>query len=174
MLTRQRKREIERDARRLVHAAGILSPPVDPASVARSLGIKVQKTDLGPDCAGVLVRKGDAATIGVHWAHHPNRQHFTIAHELGHFRLHKGGRYIDTDTSVRFRDQHPSLENAFEEREAHHFAGALLMPRGWLREAFFEKPFRAADDEALAALASRFQVSPQALSIRLTSLGWLL
>jgi predicted transcriptional regulator len=168
---RQRRREIERRARRLVHTAGFLAPPVDPDKVARHLGIAVQRADLGPDCAGVLVRKAETALIGVHWAHHPNRQRFSLAHELGHHQLHTGGRYIDRDTSIRYRRQEPQAER--EEHEANWFAGALLMPRGWLRHAFLARPFRAGDEAAIADLAARFQVSPQAMSIRLSSLGWL-
>ena len=64
------------------------------------------------------------------------------------------------------------LEPVEHDAEA-EFAGALLMPRGWLKQAFLDRPFRAGDDGALAELADRFQVSPQAMRIRLERFGWL-
>lgn len=172
--TKRRQREIERISRSLVHAAGIQSPPVDLEVVAQHLGVSIQRADLGHDCAGVLVRGATSAVIGVHWADPPKRQRFTIAHELGHYRLHEGGQYIDKDITVRYRGKNPGSGTIVEEREANYFAGALLMPRGWLKTAMEEEPFRYGDDLALAALADRFKVSMQALSIRLAELRLLL
>jgi hypothetical protein len=161
---------IEAIAEELLRCAGIEEPPVDPTHVARHLGVRLQKSDLGPDCSGILVRSGDSAVIGVHWAHHPNRQRFSIAHELGHFRLHTGGTYVDKDVVVRFRDDKSGTGTDLEERQANQFAAALLMPEEWVRREFAMQPFTLSDDSALTDLAALFQVSTQAMSFRLADI----
>jgi Zn-dependent peptidase ImmA (M78 family) len=148
-------------------------PPVDLNRIAKHLGVRVQRTDLGAECSGALVRTADGAVIGVHWAHHPNRQRFSLAHELGHFCLHQGGTYIDKDVTVRFRDEESGSGTNVEERQANQFAAALLMPTPWVRRAFQASPFAFGDDSALSQLAEAFQVSTQAMSIRLADLGLL-
>src|SRR5574341_1209231 len=121
--------------------------PVDVWRVARQLGVRVERADLGEDCSGVLVRKGGAAVIGVNYSHHPNRQRFTIAHELGHFVLHKGDKYIDKGmTTLQFRNAESSTGTQTEEREANQFAAALLMPQEWVRREFEKQPFDLGDD----------------------------
>ena len=66
--------------------------PVDVDSVAQSYGIEIRKDDVSDKLSGFLVRstKGGNPIIGVNCKHHPNRQRFTIAHELGHYLLHEG------------------------------------------------------------------------------------
>jgi Zn-dependent peptidase ImmA (M78 family) len=161
---------IEQITDSLLKAAGIAEPPVDPSRVARHLGVRVQKTDLGSDCSAALVRKGDTAVIGVHWAHAANRQRFSIAHELGHFQLHTGGTYVDKDIVVRFRNDRSGSGTDGEERDANRFAAALLMPAKWLRDAIEHQSFAFGDDSSLAELASHFEVSTQAMSFRLADL----
>ena len=148
--------------------------PINVGRVARQLGVRVERADLGEDCSGVLVRNGDAAVIGVNYSHHPNRQRFTIAHELGHFVLHKGGKYIDKGMStLQFRDAESSTGTQLEEREANQFAAALLMPADWVRREFEKHPFDLGDDEALNTMCRLFGVSSQAMSFRLVNLGLL-
>jgi|SRR2546421_4117415 len=148
--------------------------PVDVGRVARHLGVRVEHADLGEDCSGVLLRKGDAAVIGVNYSHHPNRQRFTIAHELGHFVLHKGDKYIDKGmATVQFRNAESSTGTQVEERDANQFAAALLMPEEWVRREFEKHPFDLGDDKALSAMCKRFGVSSQAMSFRLVNLGLL-
>jgi Zn-dependent peptidase ImmA (M78 family) len=61
-----------------------------------------------------------------------------------------------------------------EEIEANAFAAALLMPAPWVRAAF-ENVVRGAtvssEDELAELLGARFNVSRQAMLIRLTNLG---
>jgi len=164
----------ETQAQRLLERLGITSAPIDVWRVARGLGVRVERADLGDDCSGVLVRKGDAAVIGVNYSHHPHRQRFTVAHELGHFMLHKGGRYVDQGTTVRFRDKESGTGTKLEERQANSFAAAILMPADWVKRVFKEHPFDLGDDEdALVAMCRRFGVSSQAMALRLINLGLL-
>ena len=123
---------------------------------------------------GVLIRSDDdGAVIGVNWDHHPNRQRFTIAHEIGHFLLHKGGTFIDKGTYARFRDQESGSGTVSEEKQANQFAAALLMPAQWVEDAFKEHPFDPADGSSLQDLADTFRVSTQAMMFRLSNMGLL-
>jgi len=161
----------EKKAREVIAQLGQVAPPIDVEAVATSLGVRVERADLGDDVSGVLVRRSGQAVIGVNWAHHPNRQRFTIAHELGHFLLHEAGTYIDKGTYARFRDEQSGSGTDWEEVEANAFAAALLMPVSLVREEARRRPFDPADDAALSALAAAFAVSGQAMSIRLANLG---
>jgi len=61
------------------------------------------KFDALPDgVSGVLLRRDDLALVAVNAAHPELRQRFTIAHEIGHFMLHKDV-YIDTTTRTNER-----------------------------------------------------------------------
>jgi len=164
----------ETQAVTLLERLGIRSAPIDVWRVARRLGVRVERTDLGEDCSGVLVRrKSGAAVIGVNYAHHPNRQRFTVAHELGHLVLHKGGRYVDKGTTLRFRDRESGTGSQVEERQANQFAAALLMPATWVRREFAKHPFDFGDDEALTEMCRKFGVSSQAMVYRLVNLALL-
>ena len=163
----------ETRARELLKSLSIKRPPVDVVGVAKKLRVRIEQADLSDECSGVLVRRGSAAVIGVQFAHHPNRQRFTVAHELGHFLLHKGGTYVDKGTTLRFRNLQSGSGTQKEEREANHFAAALLMPAEWVQAEFERHPFDLADDSQLQELCRTFGVSAQAMSYRLTNLGLL-
>lgn len=160
----------ERAATAMLKKLGITEPPVDVSEVARQLGIRIEMADLGEDCSGMLVRGEGGAVIGVHYSHHPNRQRFTIAHELGHFDLHDGGTYVDRGTTLRLRSTAQNSGSVAEEREANQFAAALLMPAAWIRRELQNHNLDLGDDEALRAVCERFGVSAQAMIYRLTNL----
>ncbi len=162
--------EREKRAEQLLVKARIDAAPVPVEQVANHLGIKVESTDLGEDCSGVLVRKHNRAVIGVNWAHHSNRRRFSIAHEIGHFVLHKDDTYVDKGYRVNFRDLEAGSGTRKEEIEANAFAAALLMPEEWVRDAFKQQPFDLTEDDSLEALAKKFEVSTQAMTYRLIKL----
>jgi Zn-dependent peptidase ImmA (M78 family) len=81
-----------------------------------------------------------------------DRQRFTEAHELGHIVLH--GRRPDVGEKIR-------------EREAHRFAGALLIPLGAMRNAVSEN----LSLNGYLALKATWGVSIQAIVARAHALG---
>jgi len=95
-------------------------------------------------------------TIRINRKHHPLRQRFSLAHELGHICLNH-------DLILSDRIEEEGI-NAELEKEADEFASELLMPID-----LFKKAFRAVPD--LHALADTFQVSPSAVSVRALKLG---
>lgn len=158
----------------------------------------------------------DGAVLGAIWfdeniiridtsldpSHHPSmlgRFNFTLAHEIGHWRLHRAHLRSNPDEAMLFESNaEPAFvcrdgDRAPEEWQADQFAGCLLMPRQMLREAWME--WRG-DDEPIAIgsldvptdlatpqgnenlamerfcrpLADRFAVSAAAMRIRLQAL----
>ncbi|MDR2873048.1 MAG: ImmA/IrrE family metallo-endopeptidase [Xanthomonadaceae bacterium] len=89
------------------------------------------------------------------------RQRFTIAHELGHFILHRSQQQ-------KFNCDKQSVHTGIEtlrdiEREADDFASNLLMPGDLLRSWVSSQRI---DFRVLGDIAKRFQVSLEALCIR--------
>lgn len=112
---------------------------------------------------GMLVRNPeDADEWGIFYnsAASLERRRFTIAHELGHFVLHR-------NRQQRFSCDKESIYSGIDtildiEREADDFASNLLMPGDLLREWISKQ----IDLRVLSAIAKRFQVSFEALCIR--------
>jgi Zn-dependent peptidase ImmA (M78 family) len=128
----------------------------------------------GDDVSGMLYRRGATTVMVVNAQHHPHRQRFTIAHEIGHHRLHDSDAYLDGNSTLRFRDGTSATGTDREEREANAFAASLLMPAPWVQDRFIRLVGRrrAIDEgDAIAQLAQRFDVSEQAMRFRLVNLG---
>ena len=116
---------------------------------------------------------GGSLVIGVNSSHPETRQRFTIAHELGHVLLHKEeSLHVDETASIRFRDEESSLATKSDEIEANQFAAELLMPEHLVTEEIAKLP-DADPEDAIPILAERFQVSEQAMTLRLNRLGLL-
>jgi Zn-dependent peptidase ImmA (M78 family) len=151
----------------LLRRAGVHRPPVPVEKIAEMLGIEVRYSPNSDNVSGALIRKGKELIIGVNSSQHPNRQRFTIAHEIGHFRLHKGfDLHVDEDFCIN-RDGTDNLD----EREANRFAAELLMPEQFIEVDAPRFPF--INDAVVSTLASKYKVSTQAMQIRLMNLGYL-
>ncbi|WP_406364409.1 ImmA/IrrE family metallo-endopeptidase [Streptomyces sp. NBC_00645] len=159
------------EARALLAEFGIDEAPIDPVQLAEKLGVLIVPQEMPDDVSGMLLRRGDEQIIGVNQKHHENRRRFTVAHELGHLRLHRGRPLIlDTDTRVNFRDTVSSMATDREEMEANRFAAALLAPEPMVRRAAREADFRTAQ-ELVHLMAERFRMSDMAMNYRLINLG---
>jgi Zn-dependent peptidase ImmA (M78 family) len=114
----------------------------------------------------MLYRDGDIQIIGVNSLHHPHRKRFTIAHEIGHLILHKGRAvHIDRSFRVNLRDTRSALGTDRDEIQANFFAASLLMPTEFLLADLKEGIDFEADSD-LKRLVNRYQVSAQALALR--------
>lgn len=130
------------------------------------------KQEMEESVSGMLVIKDGHAIIGINNSHHPNRQRFTIAHELGHFVLHSDESKVFIDnTPVFFRDEQASQGVSQTEIDANNFAAELLMPEDFIKEQLKKHPIDAFDDFAIRRLAAQMHVSVQALTIRLAKLN---
>lgn len=157
----------------LIKRQRVRRAPIRVDRIARDLGIEVHYHPAEDDLSGALIRENGRAIIGVNSSHHPNRQRFTIAHEIGHFSLHASLNFhVDNDfVRVDFRHKHPPSDSPVEEMEANQFAAELLMPEELLRSDVPKR--RALDDAAITSLARRYEVSKQAMEIRLRNLMFL-
>lgn len=166
---------IEAYAEDVLEKCGITEAPVPVEQVADILGLVVEYTELGVDVSGLLVLEDESGAIGVNSTHAPVRQRFTIAHELGHFCLHKNWSdvFIDSEFEPRFRDRRSSRGENPEEIQANKFAAALLMPKSILDHYIAEEGIDIGDDEQVEELAGRFEVSVTAMTYRLANLEFL-
>lgn len=175
-----RNEEIERSASDLLHSLEVLKAPTPLPKIATFLKAEIHQQTFEDMVSGVLFIQGNERHIMVNKAHHPNRQRFTIAHELGHLVLHhnSGDRlFIDTHLRAYQRsgsaasgvyEEPGSTTTPAEEKEANLFASALLMPRELLLSKTVGREFW--DELDVATLAAEFGVSEQAMTIRLRQL----
>ena len=71
-------------ARQIISELAISKPAVSLERIAKHLKIQIRYSPLDNELSGMAVIKDGEAIIGVNSLHHPNRQRFTIAHEIGH------------------------------------------------------------------------------------------
>jgi Zn-dependent peptidase ImmA (M78 family) len=155
----------------LVEKLGLKAPPVPVERLAKSLGVRVEYSPFDDELSGMAFLRGGQPTIGVNSNHHPNRQRFTIAHELGHVCLHR--RELEAavliDKLFLPRDSVSATGTDPLERQANAFAAELLMPAKLLAGILSKTP-DLEDDKRLIGLAQRFRVSLMALQYRLQNL----
>lgn len=151
---------IENLSVKALNAVGCKNPPVPVEEIAKKFGLTVFEFDFPNNISGVL--KTQEKVIGVNKNHHSIRRRFSVAHELGHFLLgHEPGRdgkIIDDDSEKPI---------SFE-REANLFASFLLMPSEWIKKRWKEKKI---NEQTIKELSNEFNVSAQALTIRILELN---
>jgi len=163
-------RRITKRVEEVLARARVSTPPVDVMAVSELYDVDVKFGALPDDLSGFLIHEDDRVVIGVNSLHPKTRQRFTIAHELGHHLLHPRDNFVDRQL-VFFRDNRSGQASDSREIEANQFAADLLMPEKLLFKKLRKRPVDLEDDEAIAALARVFAVSPQALTFRLANLN---
>lgn len=138
---------------------------IDLEQVANANNIKIISEDFMESISGLFVKENGEYIIAVNKNHHGNRKRFTIAHELGHFILHKEDNLhydpnTKKDTEIFLRADGVISGN---ETDANHFAAELLMPEEMVREDFKKTP-------NVMELAQMYEVSEQAMMYRLINL----
>lgn len=131
--------------------------PVPIEEIIRTFDIDVEIYDLPDSISGVYCEVCGHPVIGVNSNHHTTRQRFTVAHELYHFLAESCEEQIATMlTTCEGVEQN--------ERNANRFAAALLMPQRPVH-GLYEKGM------CLRHMAETFEVSEQAMLVRLRDLG---
>jgi Zn-dependent peptidase ImmA (M78 family) len=168
------RRHAEARAEKLLVEHQVDELPVPVEVLIGLAGARLVRQRMEQEVSGMTYRTDTESVIGINSTHHPRRQRFTAAHELGHLLLHTG-RPLLVDSSIRvsFRDQVSSQATDKEEIEANAFASALLMPVGPLHEQVTELQRRGvrARERLVNELATRFDVSAEAMGYRLLNLG---
>ena len=138
------------------------SPPVNVVGIAKAFGLKVYHDDLRQGVSGKILKDAlhggtSGYSIVINSNEAPNRQRFTIAHEIGHYLLHrhKIGDGLEDDALYR------SGLSSFDEVRANRLAADILMPLDLIEEAIKDGA------KSVQELSELFRVSPQAMSVRL-------
>lgn len=164
-LTEDQKKQAEDAAREvLVDTFGdleLVEFPVDLNAVLDKYALNLKKGSFEDlNISGAFNRESN--TVYVSDNESPERQAFTVAHEMGHYKLHEA---VKTDILYRERIwQFTNSGLSVEETQANWFAANLLMPK----EAV-ERMWKITQD--ISKLSEFFGVSKTALSFRLKDLG---
>lgn len=156
-----------KQAEDLIDELGIATPDeIDVDAIAYDAGVEVVY-DLLDGCEATLVGYKDQATATIRPNSIRGRERFSIAHELGHWRLHRG-------RSFRCRVDEPDQNlqaNRDVEMQADTFASHLLMPSALFNPAVAatKRPGFAEIDE----IAKAFDTSRLATAIRLVDINTL-
>ena len=174
-INEERINTIDHAVEELRLTTGLSYPENNLIQITDALGISVSEVNL-PDFDGKKVkgyirwftaeekeiRKISCdAEIFVNSQQTPTVKNFTLAHELGHFLLHKNSNSFRID----FQDYSAEGDPLNQETEANYFAGSLLMPKEKLLKSF-EKA------NSLDEVAEMFGVSRPAVEARVKWLGY--
>ena len=167
---------IDEKAKKLLEKANALVQPVDLYKVVEHLKLSLKEKPLEDEYSGFLAVK--EKTIIVNSFHAPVRRRFTIAHEIGHYQLHRLERKdtpVFIDRTVYHRKDNTSDNDYQMEIEANAYAAGLLMPDVLLDEYLEKHPHLDLETPAnIKMLAEEFEVSRPALEYRLKNLGFVL
>ena len=142
--------------------------PVDPFILATKLGIKVYLTTFktNGNMSGGIRKNPSTEEFEIYVSRDDlaTRQRFTVAHELGHFQLHRDDDKFKKGIVETVSFMHRDGTQSKEELQANEFAGCLLMPTEEVQKKRQEG--LSVDD-----LAKYFGVSISAMTYRLWKLG---
>lgn len=142
---------------------GHLTVPVDPEKIAEQLGLEVVLTPLENNVGGFILKKNEEAVrIYVNSNDSRERRKFTLAHEIGHYWLHR-----DDDGEfgyVEYRGELSTRGTDPVEKWANSFAAELIMPASYIRLAW-------ARGDSLDSIQKQLGVSDAAFGHRLVNLG---
>jgi Zn-dependent peptidase ImmA (M78 family) len=117
-----------------------------------------------------------------HYMDQTPRSRFTLAHEMGHYEMHRDfiSQEVTTIEEWKIKILGEGQGRAYRETQANHFAGCLLLPRTELIAAYEQGKGKAkrimgsslpSDKELIPYIANdiakQFAVSPQTAEIRL-------
>ncbi len=132
------------------HAPKPLAAPIDIERIATAFGFSVVRIlSAGDELSGLVSPRHKL--IGVNGNHHPHRQRFTVAHELGHILLNHPPESRCTTKEI-----------AEYNREADVCASELLIPTQLLAPHLLESR-----TTATGTLSKLFGVSEEAMSVKI-------
>jgi Zn-dependent peptidase ImmA (M78 family) len=128
----------------------------------------VQYSKLDGEISGMIYTHNYTTIIGINSNHHYNRQRFTLAHECGHYLLHRdyivGAVHVDKRYLGLLRSDISSQGVEPIEIEANQFAAELLVPEEFLIREIEAIGYDVEDDSFISDLAKKFKVSCQMMS----------
>lgn len=149
----------ELQANRLLALTGLSHGPVPIEIVTELPRIRVERTFDLP-VSGSAHWDGSNWVLNVNASEYDLRQRFSVLHEFKHVVDHTVRHLIRGDKQARLTAE------VMAEKVADYFAACVLMPKAWVKAAFCNQGIQSTE-----ALADLFQVSPKAMSVRLSQLG---
>ena len=138
--------------------------PQGPEFLAKSLSIKVESSPLS-GCEGWCVRRGDITIVRVNSTSIPERQRFTLAHELAHIVLGS-----PPDISPLMDDECSGVDyGSHEEEIVNNFASELLLPQNRLSSLISSTPVTGKDIEKVSKAGNVSRVVVMRRIVRLSS-----
>jgi Zn-dependent peptidase ImmA (M78 family) len=155
----------ERQATKLVEVLGITSVPVDVARISNlpKIELRVEPRHRMAHLAGFSRWSDGRWLIVVNRDNVEGRRRFTLAHEFKHVLDHT---VADVAYAQLGKGDQPKHDKQVES-VCDHFAACFLMPRIAVRRAW------TSGMQDISTLALHFKVSPTAMKVRLTYLGFL-
>lgn len=143
----------------------INNPPIDVYEIAKNEGLEIEIKDFGDkfnNISGYI--KPETRTIFVNSRDPENRRKFTIAHELGHWILHRDKLESEPEKyAILYRIPLGRTQDDPVEQEANCFAANLLVPEEML--------VARRDEKTEEELATEFHVSRDVIGYRISNLG---
>ncbi len=163
----ERKNQIEAAVKKFISDFN-LEKGFNIRKLVKNLGFDIAEGNYS-DLSGALIIDEDKKLIVLNQTDSSERKRFTIGHEVGHLILHEDMNLsLRKNESIYFRSSNnPGLE---KEYEANYFAACLLMNREWLFESLNDQI--SINEGTISKLAREYEVSEQAMAIRLSSLGF--
>ena len=163
---------IHRKADAILQALPEITFPIRVEDIVKSNGLKVVPYLLEEEISGMLVIENGVGIITFNQAESRVRRRFTIAHEFGHYILHKGVSSLFVDKMFRASKDYPAYkpENVIYEQEANAFAAALLMPEQAVKDQVEALNMDLGNEKGLKELSKIFDVSTTAMYYRLFNL----
>ncbi len=146
---------------KILQNLGITEPEeIDLEAIALTQGVRIKRRIL-TGCEARIIGSNETAMISVDSRVNPQRQRFSIAHELGHWNNDRGKNFLCTSNDIQsnFRN------SKFAERMANRFAANLLLP-----DYLLIPIIRGISDftwEAVRSVAGKFCTSLTATAIRM-------
>lgn len=141
----------------------ITTPPIDVYEIAKNEGLEIEIKDFGDKFSNISgYIKPEMRTIFINSRDSENRRKFTVAHELGHWLLHRDKLEKEPEKyAILYRIPIGRSSGDPIEQEANYFAANLLVPEALL------SGMRGYTEEQLS---KEFMVSKDVIGYRIADL----
>jgi Zn-dependent peptidase ImmA (M78 family) len=150
-------RTAELQATKMLEVSGLAAPPFPERLISGQPRVQVERIIPAPASGATQWSRGRWLIL-LNGAERPERQRFSLAHEFKHV--------LDNPFIGVLYPRIGDLSSAERaEQVCNYFAGCLLMPRMWLKRSW------VSGIQEPSALARQFDVSRQAMKVRLLQIG---
>lgn len=140
--------------------------PVKVGELATELGLTVTRAPMAPKFSGLIRPSNETPSgfeIRVNKYDIPERQRFTVAHEIAHYLLHRNDICAGVVDNIMYRSNLTSRK----ETEANQLAADIVMPGDAVARELERLGGRKSDDDVVTEMANIFRVSVPAMRVRL-------